>query len=321
MTKKEYFTVDAISQSIIRSASVHPRYAKGDLEKRTTPEMNLGSLVDSYLTTPDKVEEEFCTIDSSLLPTEKMKKVADRFWEIRQTSEGEDNEIVLQAAKEMDYQANWKPETITKKFWEECECYIGLLLRVGDRTLVSTEDDILAKELADECLQHKFTGRYFKYSKVLYQYPILWDANGIPMKILLDMLCVVEDRKILVPIDIKTYEGDDFIRNFYRMKYYYQSSIGTDAVISLRDKEYPDYTVGQFRFIALNTSRLNCPLKYFTNNNINKIAKYGGVLEYNGKRYIVEGWKKIAEDIMWHRSNNIWDCKRDIYEAGGKVVI
>jgi hypothetical protein len=298
MSKEYYNKKGYINASLLKALSNSPKEAlailKGE-ESEKTPSLSFGSLVDCLLTTPERFQEDYI-IYQGKVPTEKLLDFANKYLEIINLKAPDEvfsiDDVILSARVEVGYDARLLSTTVISRFKEECSGYCDFYTLNKDKIIVSQEDFNLAQKLNSSTrnspyLQHIFNPE--PNTIVLFQVPIFIVTNKGSFKVLLDVVVIDLLNKTVSPYDFKTY-ADDFVKNYFTYKYYYQESLYTtvlellrleDSIVSVEMPEElkvitSEFTIQQFKFIAIDKS---------LNRNIEIFESYKGLAEdvfFNG---------------------------------------
>lgn len=305
----------SLSQSFLKSLEGHPKYASTGKKSKA---FDIGNLVDTLLTDNDNFYNIYAVYEGNV-PTEKMKLLADRFVEIAlfTKSNGEayypDN-IVLQARADVQYDSRLSAATILKKFAEDASDYTDYCIANYDKQVVSAQDNILARQLANSCKQD-FPDWFIPtdYVEIMFQQELYfeYDLNNIPIecKALPDVIRIDHINRTIEIADVKTY-ADDFVDNYWKYRYYYQAEYYLYAVVQfLNDVNIPkDYTIKDFYFITIDKSGFKGNLLYKHNSNYRTTLWSGGRIYDNKGRYIkLKGLKQLIKEYYYHSSTGNWD--------------
>lgn len=305
---KEYFEKSGyISNSFLKSLATHPKYAKAMIEGKEskTPALDFGTLVDVLLTTSDKFDEEY-VIYRFKKPTDKLLEVAEEY--IRQSllqPLGEDFDKtgrIISSQHNVGYDGRLKPETMVKRFEEECETYCTFAINNQDKVIIDQVTFDHANRLAMSVKTSPYLNHIFEPNSnliVLFQVPIYITTVKYVGKILIDCLVIDLENKKITPYDFKTFEGS-FEQNYWSYKYYYQEAwysailrlltvpeLFIDCTIpeELKLIHTGEYSIEQFKFIAIDKSQFK---------EVEIFESYDGIVDdvfFNG--YINKGDNKI----------------------------
>ena len=314
----------SLSQSFLKSLEGHPKYA--NIVKKSKA-FDIGNLVDTLLTDNDNFYNIYAVYEGNV-PSEKMKLLADRFVEIAlyTKSNGEayypDN-IVLQARADVEYDSRLSAATILKKFAEDASDYTDFCIGNYDKQVVSAQDNILARQLANSCKQD-FPDWFIPtdYVEIMFQQELYfeYDLNNIPIecKALPDVIRIDHINRTIEIADVKTY-ADDFVDNYWKYRYYYQAEYYLYAIVHfLNDINIPkDYTVKDFYFIAIDKSGFKGNLLYKHNSNYRTTLWSGGRMYDNKGKYIkLKGLKQLIKEYYYHSSTGNWDYPYEYLNKG-----
>ena len=309
MTIKEYREITAPGYSILSKLAFHPKAAKAsmDREQKKTKSLDFGSLVDTLLTRPEDFESEYHIINAKV-PSEGYMKLLTEYIRLRELYEEEAGSLdlfdkdttILTARSNVAFQSNWKDATIIEKFKEECKSYLDEYEAAEGKIIMSSFDNERANVLSYNAKTNAFTAKYFTPAEgieIHYQVPIIFKTpKGELIKSLLDILYIDHNNKTIQPSDIKTF-SDNFLKNYYSYRYYYQGGIYTFAAQAYAiEHGLEDYTILPFEFLTLDTSGFENPTIYRMSIADLESATFGGMVNNRD----VVGWTILVSDFYWH---------------------
>lgn len=326
MTKEEYFNLDAVNCSLISALATHPQAAKRilDGEKKTSPGLNFGSLVDCLVFTLDEFTKEFY-VGKFSRPADKLGELIDAYINIKENIFKNDydvtgpNEIILAAREKTQYQMNWKNDTIIEKVKPLIDSYLLDLSDANSRTIIENEQLEKAQNVVETLKTNEFTKGIFNSHpnpndiEIITQHVLIFFENGIDFKCMLDRFFIHKSTNSIFPYDLKTYT-ESFKSNYYKYKYYYQAALYSHAL----KVTYPQYKICPFRFIAADSDNIKPPIIYEVPQKHINIAEFGG--RFNDG-YYRPGWRQLAENLIWHKNNNKWDYTYEQYNNNGIEIL
>lgn len=348
MTQQEYRDLQAINCSMLLALDSHPKYAeamwKGTSEHKTGKHFDIGSAVDCLITRKADFRKEFVVLDVSIEP--KMKEIADRYLEIKESTPFELTEEVMveKARVDIGYQSKWKPETVFNKFKESATEYLTIAEANKDKTFLSKYEFELCQRLE---------GRFWSdpnIAKILWnpmddidhmigevhhymQEAIVWGSE-IKRKALLDLIVYKQDPYStdslyhVYPIDIKTYDSTQgsFLKNYYMYQYYYQGAFYSEALYFCNkfslESTVRKHILHPFLFIVLDKAEILPPLMYELPNShkmictegSNKVDFYLGDIKINNRH--ITGINNLLNRAEWHIKKDKWEYPYEVYENG-----
>lgn len=340
INRENYRAYNAINYSQLARLDKNPSSVVEDREVWNDG-MAFGDLVDLMLFDASKIEEQYYVSKADRKPSGTAKLLADWIlenYDIRHVDKNMSGETVLMChdewievllSKALDLAKDEVGKSTSFKKYGGLS-YLKEQVHSRDKTVVTKELYDKATKAKITLSTHDFTSGYFRNSSrhvdLKFQYPILWDASEWddeikwPSKSLLDILIVNHDKKVLVPVDLKTTSRSArfFESSIIKWRYYLQASYYFHAAEYLtldEDSEYYGYDVWPFRFIVLDQSNLDTPYVYNCSKEMMAKGRDGGVI----KRYDneVRGWIQLIKDLKWHERNNKWEYPRDIYMSNG----
>lgn len=265
-----------ISESLYRehpalSYSTIATYEKGGFssiphlyDKKESDALTFGSMVDTIITEGmERFQEKFAVADFKI-PSDSIKFVIDWLLEVREEEFFEDipDDVILATCDLAEYQMRYKAETRLAKIKSEGEAYYNTVRQIGNRTVVS--DDVYQEVLAvvGALKGHTQTSKYLQQTKedsnieFLYQQKFSTNLDGLDVRSMFDLIIVNHDRKIIIPIDLKTSSmlEYDFPKKYLENRYDLQSRLYCRILKNIiKDDEYfKDFKIGDFRFMVIN---------------------------------------------------------------------
>jgi hypothetical protein len=265
ISEEQYRENPALSYSLIAT------YEKGGFasiphlyDKKESDALTFGSMVDTIITEGmEKFQEKFAVADFKI-PTDSIKGVIDWLLEYRTEEYFEDipDNVIIVTCDLKEYQMKYKPETRLSKVRSEGENYYNTIRQIGNRKVVSDEvyQEVLA--VVGALKGHVQTSKYLQQTKegsnieFLYQQKFSTNLDGLDVRCMMDLIIVNHDRKIIIPIDLKTSSmlEYDFPKKYLENRYDLQSRLYCRILKNIiKDDEYfKDFKIGNFRFMVVN---------------------------------------------------------------------
>jgi len=326
--KKSYFEVDAINFSALAAIDVGPQYYKARQEDKEEKEHFLiGNCVDCLLTEPELFDSKFIVDEEeefTNFPTPQMKKYIEIFVQTGDSGKAYDA-VGFKKANILN---------VIERYNTEGKDYADYLINRTkklednkDKKFLSKEQYNKCKNIADSLLNNRFTKKYLEletpaHVEVFNQLEIYWKMLGNNFKCKLDRVIVDNEKRTIQPIDIKTTgkHTTKFIDSLISFRYDIQGSLYYQGVCDYfwnQNSKYNGYTILPFKFIVESTKYPGSPLVYCFPHQLVDLSFDG--FNYEGK-YLM-GWRRLYEDLQWHKENNIWDYSRRDFENEGVVDI
>lgn len=294
ISEEQYRENPALSYSLIAT------YEKGGFasiphlyDKKESDALTFGLMVDTIITEGiERFQEKFAVADFKI-PSDSIKAVIDWLLEYRTEELFEDipDDVVLATCDLAEYQMRYKAETRLAKIKSEGEDYYNTVRQIGNRKVVS--NDVYQEVLAviGALKGHVQTSKYLQHTKensdveFLYQQKFSTNLDGLDVRCMFDLLVVNHDKKIIVPIDLKTSSmlEYDFPKKYLENRYDLQSRLYCRILKNIiKDDEYfKDFKIGNFRFMVINKNN-RLPLVFideysFVEGNIEVKFKSGSV--------------------------------------------
>ena len=310
----------------------HKKYILGEEVEKDTTVLDIGSAVDCLITQPDDFHNLF-VVSTVKEPTAMMgdyvKYLFKYYVYFSQEYPMPDLEgiDIMGMAEEKAYQeAGFKisKEAVKERFVKEGAEYFRFLLKSQGKITIGFENFTKAQQAANILKTNKFTSKYLSETLVgnkerFYQLEDEFTFDGVSYRSKLDCVIVDHDEKTIQPLDIKT-TGDSpyaFVKSMHRFRYDLQAVIYTHYISTkfIVDKNLTGYTILPFKFIVINVEYPNNPLIFRFSDTDFMAAKLGLKAGYN-----IRGIWDIMDDLEWHISNDLWEYKREVYEADGEIM-
>lgn len=309
ISEQEYHDLDAWSYSTIAKYARNGFSAIATLHDKLkpTPEMEFGSLFDSFITKGKQTLNDYAVADFSVPPAEKgvldflaTSCTLTHFDEVPMND-------VINAAETARYQPNWKPYTRYDKIAKYADYYDTIK---SGKKLVSKADweDAMAMYKVfreDEYLKGIFGTKNTKDVEYLYQvqFCVPWVIEGetVNVKCMFDLLVVDHKKKEILPVDLKTSSmpAYDFAEHFVKMRYDIQSQLYSDVLKKTIDgiPEYYDYLVLPFLYTDVSRTDM-VPVTYAYD------PSFGLSFTKGEKTYNYKGWEELLAEILVYEAND-----------------
>lgn len=330
---EEYFGDGSANQSYLKNLIKGVDFLgekEEDLYYKEKGHFTIGSAVDVWITQGKMEYDRQYYVMSDKKPSDAMmsmvKMVFDQSCFDEEAYDGElasiHPDVLLDALNYHKYQARWKEETRLNKVVEEGSEYFEELKKAHGKKLLSSKEDSLTHNIVMSLQSGEYTADYFRDSPtvdVYFQVPVYFEYNGIPCKILLDMLRVDKEFKTIEPIDLKTMAGFtvEFPWAVRARRYDFQGAFYTEGLMALVqghakcDKLEIDVTnwqVKMFKFIVETThtvtNKLTDEVMYFT----------GKPLVFRMSKNMMEMGKKGRPELVVVGGTNDVDRDIDMYD-------
>lgn len=274
VTEAEYRQDSALSYSILAK---YEREGFSNLDKLfdkiESPSLTFGAVVDTLITgSQEEFNEKFfiAQIDNSL--SETLIIIVKRLFEIWKDKYNSITDIpdddIIGSVKDIVWNNHWQPKTRAKKIKEDCAAYYKLLYLSNNKTIISTYLYRDALNTVDALKTSDATKFYFEPNNIFdnnierfYQLKFKAIFDDVNYKCMADQLIVIHDKKLIVPIDLKTsYKPEyDFPKSFIEWSYYIQAMLYWKIIRNNMDKDsyFKDFKLADYRFIVVNKNTLN----------------------------------------------------------------
>jgi hypothetical protein len=352
LTDKEYRSLELVSYSSLSKLAVSPQAYKADQEseRKESPEMVLGTVVDMLLTDKKRFDEEVYVMTASKPGSEMML----RYCEVLADT-GDSSIAYLNSGFKL------KADAVANKFDKEGRDYYDALIAAKGKTIISAEGMFTANQLVAQLTSNPFTKGYFindsEDIELLFQASMVWDVQFVPIesgqgnvklmrvKSMIDIVHVDHKKGIITPIDLKT-GGEGFMKSYWRYKRYLQASMYTDALVHVGwdNDRMNHYAVAPLKFIYADTNLIYAPMIYTSTpvdieigrNGLNYLAPVAGLAKSFNDGEIAQidtigfgpsdlrktkGYLQLIAELDWHQRNDMWDYTYEDYLNGGEKQI
>lgn len=273
VTEPEYRADPALSYSTL---SRYEREGFNNLDKLferiESPSLTFGSAVDTLLTGSEKeFNEQFfvAQLDNPLSDTliTITKKLFDTWKDEHTNIKDISDDKLIETISDISWNNHWQDKTRAKKIKEDCAAYYKLLYLSEGKTILNTYiyQDVI--NTVDRLRSADSTRFYFEQDNIfddnierLYQLKFKATFNNVDYRCMSDLLVVIHDRKLVVPVDLKTsYKPEwDFYKSFVEWRYDIQGRLYWRIIRYNMDQDpyFKDFKLADYRFIVANRKTL-----------------------------------------------------------------
>jgi len=296
-TLEEYRNSYEVNYSTLKELPYNPSVLLGRSEHKDSDAMRLGSMVDTILTEPDTFNVQFFVL-SGKKPSEAVVKIVSDVVENGNTLD--DRDIVLEVCKANEYRKTWGDDKIYEYIVTEGKVFSEELIEGRSKRLVTSDDYILANQIAKLLVEHEWTSKYFtlgdKDIEIIFQFKFYSKIEGVDCKCMMDILLIDHFAKTIQPLDLKVGE-QHFNVSFFKFKWYLQGAMYREALeVFTLGSEFKNYTIEEFKFIHVNTKYLDYPVIYEMDNTFHEHALLGW--KEAGRDFL--GVYELIEDFKWY---------------------
>lgn len=313
-----YENVPLFNYSFLSKFKKHgPMYIENPriFEKEQTDAMRIGTVVDIFLTSPEKIDSiEFINIPKLQASAERFIQEIQKYNPNFYLSEISDS-IMLDIMNMIEYNTNKTSDFRIKKMRESISDYIEYL-RIKKSCEKRNKINIDASfkrdifEIVCEIKENNFYKELFIKNgdiEIISQAEIYNEKfKGKP-----DYIIINHDEKTIQLIDLKITERD-FMDSFYNFNYYLQAEIYTNIMKDM-SAEY-EYTVLPFKFMVYNKIRKVVLFYLFP-------IEYDLYLNLIVGKYRFKCAETLANEVNWHRVNDIFNYSKCEFENHGIINI
>lgn len=223
-----------------------------------------GSLVDCMITGTDRdIQEKFYIGEEVTPPSNILCSILDGLLENSSYKSIEEipNDIIVQLTKNQGWGKRWKEDTIVLKFKEECSAYYKSLIESNGKIFVTQKDYEDALQVVDTLKTSSATKYYFNKDpfndniELLYQLKFKVNINKVSYKCMPDLIVVLHDKKLVVPVDLKTtsFPEYSFYKSFVKWNYDQQARLYWRILREYMDADdyFRDFDLAPYKFIVI----------------------------------------------------------------------
>lgn len=273
VTEPEYRADPALSYSTL---SRYEREGFNNLDKLferiESPSLVFGSAVDTLITgSEEEFDQQFMTAQLDNPPSDTLvtitKRLFDRWSKAYPNIVDIPNDCIISTIPDIQWNNHWLPSTRAKKIKEDCAAYYKLLYLSEGKTILNNYvyQDVL--NTVDKLKSADSTRFYFEKDNAfddnierLYQLKFKATFNGVEYRCMSDLLVVIHDKKLVVPVDLKTsYKPEwDFYKSFTEWRYDIQARLYWRIIRHNMDQDpyFKDFKLADYRFIVANKKTL-----------------------------------------------------------------
>lgn len=273
VTEPEYRTDPALSYSILAR---YEREGFNNLDKLfdkiESPSLQFGQAVDTLMTgSEEEFNEHFMVAQLDNPPSDTLvsitKKAFDTWGEGYTDIRDIPDDLLISSVQDIVWNNHWLPKTRAKKIKEDCTAYYKLLYLSEGKTILNTYvyQDVL--NTVDKLRSADSTRFYFEKDNIfddsierLYQLKFKATFNNVEYRCMADLIIVFHDKKLVVPVDLKTsYKPEwDFYKSFTEWRYDIQARLYWRIIRYNMDKDpyFKDFKLADYRFIVANKRTL-----------------------------------------------------------------
>lgn len=241
-------------------------------ERVESPSLVFGSAVDTLITgSEEEFNEQFMVAQLDTPPSDTLVAITKRLFEKWSNAYPNlidiPNDVIVTTIQDIPWNNHWLPATRAKKIKEDCAAYYKLLYLSEGKTILNTYvyQDVL--NTVDKLRSADATRFYFEKDNAfddnierLYQLKFKATFNGVYYRCMSDLLIVIHDKKLVVPVDLKTsYKPEwDFYKSFTEWRYDIQGRLYWRIIRYNMDQDpyFKDFKLADYRFIVANKKTL-----------------------------------------------------------------
>lgn len=267
-------------------------------DKIESPSLQFGSLVDTLMTgTEDEFNNLYMIAQLETPPSDTLITIVKKLFSVWKEGYSDIRDIpddtVIDTIQDIQWNNHWLPKTRAKKIKEDCAAYYKLMYIANGRTIISSYTYQDALNCVDKLKSAPSTRFYFEQDNVFddniqrfYQLKFKATLNGVDYRCMPDLIVVLNDKKLVVPVDLKTSSKPeyDFYKSFIEFRYDCQARLYWHIVRHNMDKDdyFRDFKLANYKFIVINKKSLN-PLVWtwdYTTSADELITKNGVILRH-----------------------------------------
>lgn len=273
VTEPEYRADSALSYSTLAR---YEREGFNNLDKLfdrvESPSLTFGLAVDTLITgSEEEFNEHFMVAQLDTPLSDALVAITKRLFDTWKDGYVDIRDIpddtLVNTIQDIQWNNHWLPKTRAKKIKEDCAAYYKLLYLSEGKTILSayTYQDIL--NTVDSLKSATATKFYFEPDNMfdntierLYQLKFKATFDEVEYRCMSDLLVVLHDKKIVVPVDLKTSSKPewDFHKSFLDWMYHIQARLYWRIIRYNMDKDpyFKDFKLADYRFIVANKRTL-----------------------------------------------------------------
>lgn len=302
--------------AIVNFEKEGPMTLKKDYSIAKTDSLVFGSIVDTLVTRPLSVHDEFIVDQSeSLTPSDK-KLIDYVISKIENTNKLEewlsDDDKIIKYLDTCGYYVSKKKSDRLQKAKELKKSFETYILG-KDKQIISKDMYSSALRTAQSVCNSPISKWIFDNpDNVLFQVACLteFDDFGIIIKSLFDILYFDKENKVVYPIDLKTTSSPvtSFVsQSFYKYRYFRQAELYMYILEkALKRFDANDWKINNFMFLVVNKDSLSPMLYEFPiviKDNKLKISKNAFVPRFDA----------VIKDMWWHILTGQYEYPKEIY--------
>lgn len=272
ISEEEYRKDPALSYSILAK---YEREGFNNLdklfEKIESPSLVFGSAVDTLITgSEEDFNKQFMVAQLDITLSDTLilitKKLFDTWKDSFDNLKNIPDNLLLESIQDIPWNNHWLDKTKVKKIKEDCASYYKLLYLAAGRTIISTSTYNEVLNVVDKLKSSKATKFNFEEDpfndniEKFYQLKFKASFEKVDYRCMADLLIVLHDTKVIVPIDLKTsYKPEwDFYKSFIEWRYDIQARLYWKIIRQNMDKDpyFKDFKLSDYRFIVINKKTL-----------------------------------------------------------------
>lgn len=301
----------------------------------------LGNLVDCIIFTPDEFDEKF-VMSVFTRGSGQMWDFVDELWSLTLKHLSDDNELTVSITSLMEDAFNNIKFDITGKevkfkgkdfkwlvtefdksdvkgYYQEKRANFGKKVVALNQQEQANNivEDLYSTEWTSEILERQTDERYEIFNQLTVEYKI----EDLPVKSMLDKVEIDHSNKNIQLYDGKvTFVGEGFSYRYRTKRYYIQAGTYHLALTEWVKQNRPDladYEILPMIFIVADSTRQSIPLLF-------KVKSSGITEALNGfvvNGYTYKGVYQIVKEILWHRSQELWNISMNNFNNNGIVEI
>lgn len=309
VSEPEYRVDSALSYSTLAR---YEREGFNNLDKLfdrlETPSLTFGSCVDTLITGSEEefnqlfMVAELGNISDTLVII--VKKLFNDFKDKYHALKDIPDDDIIASIVDIQWNNHWLPKTRAKKIKEDCAGYYGLLYLAGNRTIISSQTYYDVQRTVDSLKSSQSTKFYFESNNIFdnnierfYQLKFKATFNNVDYRCMADEIIVIHDKKLIVPVDLKTSSKTewDFYKSFLEWRYDIQGRLYWRIIRDNmnRDPYFKDFTLAPYKFIVANRRTLT-PLVW----NFKSTQAEGNLVMGKNNQIILRDPFEIGEELF-----------------------
>lgn len=302
--EENYRAFDALNFSKLADLANNPKFVNA--EKKDQPYFVFGRYTEDLFMGED-MDAKYI-VGSVPAPTGQMFIYVDALYK-----NGGDYADAYNTVQEAngDTKLRTSPDKFIENFNKNGKAYYYFLKSSEGKSVISAEDALLAQKMVvalDNMEQIREFRDHAKY-QIYFQVPLLGTAEGVPVKVLVDMLVVDTEENKIYPIDLKTTSKS--LKEFTSSAAKYRYDIQASLYYYVIGTAFASYDIANFEFLVVSKYSPDSPRFFKTSASDVYCGRFGITTPYGTK---IKGWQQLIEEYQKHVEQDFWELPMELWE-------